>query len=296
MNSRLAKIALISMKNTKNSICVVVCYMGKLPWYFDYFKFTAEYNHSIDFLIISDDLGYDKRLPSNVKIVYSNLQKISEAATNVLSFEVTIRESYKLCDYKPLYGLIFEEHLKKYDFWGHGDIDVIFGDIRNFITDEILSSHDVISVRHDFLTGYFLLFRNTPYFNRLFEHSKDYKMVFSSDIHYCFDETNHEHGAFADAKHSGANQEKIISEIESMNHVVLKLQREEKLRAYFDLHVIEGVTGNLRWQKGKLFYMEKFEILLYHMILFKKICGPKESIEKLPKRFEISSSDIIEYF
>ena len=44
-----------------------------------------------------------------------------------------VNSPYKLCDYKPVYGLIFDEDLQDYDFWGHCDVDLIFGDIRKFI-------------------------------------------------------------------------------------------------------------------------------------------------------------------
>lgn len=63
---------------------------------------------------------------------------------------VAIPNSYKLCDFKPTYGLIFSEYIAKYDFWGMGDIDVIYGNIRDFITEDVLNNNDIITVKHDF--------------------------------------------------------------------------------------------------------------------------------------------------
>jgi hypothetical protein len=74
------------------------------------------------------------------------------------------------------------------DFWAHGDIDIVYEDIRNFMTDEILNSYDNISSRHDYITGTFCLFKNNQQMNTLFMQSKDYKKVMSSADHFCFDE------------------------------------------------------------------------------------------------------------
>src|SRR5688572_18268972 len=108
--------------------------MGKLPWYFDYFIHTCRYNWSIDFFVICDDVTYRKKLPKNVKIIYKTLSALSALATLRIGFPVDIKFPYKLCDFKPAYGLLFSDLLKEYEFWGHGDIDVIFGNIRSFIT------------------------------------------------------------------------------------------------------------------------------------------------------------------
>jgi len=74
--------------------------------------------------------------------------------------------------------------LSGYDFWGHCDNDLIFGDIRSFITEEILDRYDRILSR-----GHFSLYRNSPDVNAIYkEASPDYKTVFSSPKNFCYDE------------------------------------------------------------------------------------------------------------
>lgn len=262
--------------------------MGKLPWYFDYFVHTCKYNPSIDVFIISDDLTYERKLPRNVKLIYNSLEGLSRIATERIGIPIDIRFPYKLCDFKPTYGLLFSDLLKEYDFWGHGDIDVVFGNIRNFITDEILSQHDLVCVRHDFLTGYFQLFRNNEKMNRLFMRSKDYQKVLQSEKHFCFDETNFQFESFAEGKPF----DEIPSEIESMMHVVKKMERQNHIRPFFDFFVVEGIPGNLKWIKGNLFFRRKYEIILYHMIHFKKKYLPKNPPKKIPDTFTISKNKI----
>jgi hypothetical protein len=268
----------------EKSIAVIICYMGKLPWYFDYFVHSCIYNPTIDVYVITDDTSYPKRLPANVRIIYKTLADISAIATITLEIPVEIKAPYKLCDFKPAYGVLFPDLIKDYDFWGIGDIDVIFGDIRKFITDEVLDSHDVISVRDDYVTGSFSLFRNNERTNNLFKHSKDYKKVFTSNTHYCFDETNFKHKDFE----TGLHYSDITCDIESMTHVVRRLEEENYLKAYFDFHIIEGDPGHLRWNNGVMMYRNKWEVMMYHLIVLKDIYKPLVQKARVPDAFAIS--------
>ena len=276
------------MKN-QQSIALIICYYGEFPWYFSYFIHSCGFNPTIDFYIVTDNHTMALPLPGNVKVIYKTLRQTRELATKKLGFEVNLSYSYKLCDFKPAYGFIFSEILGKYDFWGHCDMDVVFGNIRDFMTEDLLDNHDVISVRADWLTGCFLLFRNVLKVNTLFLQSKDYRKVFSTDKHYCFDETNFKHDAFTDGK---AYYE-IESEIESMTHVVKKMEAENYVKPYFDLHIIEGGSfGKLMWDDGRLIYKNRFEVLLYHLINFKSHYFPKQVNPSIPDRFTISPTKI----
>jgi len=275
-------------KLKEQSIAIIVCYLGKLPWYFDYFVLSCSHNLSIDFFIVTDNTAYSKSVPPNIKFIQSNLQEINRLATANLGFATRIESGYKLCDFKPTYGIIFNELLKEYDFWGFGDIDVIYGNIRAFITDELLKNYDLISVRPDWIPGCFVLFKNCQKMNKLFMLSRDYKKVLMSDKHYCFDETNFAHDAFTD----GLSYKEINTEIESMMHVIKRMEESKYINAYYDLFIIEGIPGKLVWQEGKLTYRRKYEILLYHLIRLKKIYIPTSAPKKIPKRFSISPTRI----
>ncbi len=270
------------------NIVVLIFYYGKFPWYIDYFLHSCKFNSSIDFLIVTDNETVHKNLPRNVRFKKKSIAQIMERAIKKLGFAICINDSYKLCDFKPAYGFLFPELISGYDFWGHGDIDVIFGQIRNFITEEVLLNHDFISVRHDFLTGYFQLLKNNDKLNTLFMYSKDYKKVFTSAEHLCFDETNFAFEQFT----NGVPLNEIQSEIESMTHVVKRLHDKKIINAYFDFHVIEGLPGRLKWHNGMLTYKNEFEVMLYHMILFKKVYNPKNSPKQIPDTFYISPTRI----
>lgn len=277
------------MTTREHSIIIIIPYFGKLPWYFDYFVHSCRFNPDIHFLIITDDHSYDNQLPSNIHLVHETFEELKVTIAKKLRLPVAIPNTYKLCDFKPAYGLIFSEYISGYDFWGMGDIDVIYGNIRNFLTGDILDNYDVITVRHDFLVGYFTLYRNCPEINELFRLSRDYIKVFTSEEHYCFDECNF---GFWKLDHD-ITFEDIADEleIESMTHVVKKLQKENKIRAYFDTHAIEGIYGKLVWEKGNLTFKREFDVLLYHLIILKKIYT-RNYPKKVPDRFTISPTRI----
>lgn len=272
---------------SENRIAILICYIGKLPWYTKYFLFTCGHNLDVDFYLICDEQN-KYRLPANVKIINKTLDEICNTAEEKIGMDITLKSPYKLCDFKPAYGLIFEDLIAQYDFWGYGDLDIIFGNIRSFITDDLLENHDVISVRHDFLTGYFQLFKNNELTRNLFRHSKDYKKVFSSDRHFCFDETNFTHKEFTE----NIPIPLINCEIDSMMHVVKRLEKQGLIKAYFDFLVVEGLAGDLMWEKGHLYYKNKYEILLYHLIMFKNKGFERKKLMQDTQKFRISTTRI----
>ena len=138
-------------------IKIIITYMGNYPWYFPYYLHSCRYNPTIDFLILTNNDDPILELPANVTILPYSIEQLKADASKSLGFEIAVESGYKLCDFRPAYGYIYSEIIKDYDFWGYCDIDVIFGNIRAFMTDELLNEYDIISARHDYLTGCFAL-------------------------------------------------------------------------------------------------------------------------------------------
>ena len=270
-------------------IVFIITYMGKFPWYFPYFLHSCRYNPTVDFLIFTDNDDPNLDLPVNVKIIPYSLEQFKADAAKALEFEVVAESGYKLCDFKPTYGAIFADYIRDYDFWGYCDIDIIFGNIRSFMTDELLNEYDVISARHDYLTGCFALYRNQPYFRELFKQSKGYRKVYTRSRYVSFDETS-----FAFEEYiKGMHYSQVETEIESMTHVVKRLHDKGKLKAYFEFQIVEGLAGNMLWKQGMLIYREQFEAMLYHLARYKyKYSEPLDLYRKIPDKFRIGKQKI----
>jgi hypothetical protein len=170
-----------------NRICLICPYFGKFPNYIDLVFRSCKMNPSIDWLLFTDCSNHGS-IPDNVKIVRMSFDDFRDLVQKKFDFEVVIPDSYKLCDFKPTYGMVFEDILKPYGFWGHCDLDIIYGNIRRFCTDEILLKYNKIFTR-----GHLTIYRNTPKVNRYFMlpgENYDYKDVFSNLKNLCFDEMN----------------------------------------------------------------------------------------------------------
>lgn len=79
-------------------------------------------------------------------------------------FNIALPSPYKLCDFRPIYGKLFQQYINGADFWGFGDIDLIYGDIRQFITENVLQNYDLISG-----WGHLTLVRNNDYWNNFYK-------------------------------------------------------------------------------------------------------------------------------
>ena len=276
------------MPKGKYKIVLLICWKGEWPWYFRFFVHSVKYNPTIDFIIFTDE-RIDVLLPKNIKIVNYSLNNIRSIATKKFGFKVALPNAYKLCDFKPTYGFLFDDYISDYDFWGHCDIDMIFGDIRKFMTNKLLSKYEVISSRHDYVAGTFTLYKNNAKINSLFKLSKDYELVMKSDIHYCFDECNF----LFKPLEMGISILNLPVAIESMTHIIMKLKSENKIKAYFDFMIFEGNMGDLVWKDGKIIYKNIYEGLYYNFIRFKKHIKKEPSFETITNVFYITTNEIL---
>lgn len=168
-------------------IALIVVWAGKLPDYFQIWLYSCKNNPSIDFYVFTDDRT-EYEYPVNVKYNFYSFEELRQKFRKIFPFEISLERPYKFCDYKPAYGEAFSSYLKGYDFWGYCDIDLIWGNIRKFLTDEVLEDYDRFFTR-----GHCSIFRNDEKINSYYRTLPanghlDYKMVYQSDKPWCFDE------------------------------------------------------------------------------------------------------------
>jgi hypothetical protein len=138
----------------KTSKIFLTPYFGNFPEWMD--KYTQHFNEQLkpkgyDWLLDTDFDGFKKRVKDKLDIEYPG-----QIGTG------------KVWDYRGSLGLLYEEEAKGYDFWGHTDFDVVYGDVDKWVTDEFLSELDVHSNHIDYVNGCWTLYRNKPEVNELF--------------------------------------------------------------------------------------------------------------------------------
>ena len=172
------------------TICYIVPYFGKLPPNFQIWLQSCSKNKTIDWIIFTNDKT-DYNYPDNVKVHYCEFDYLKELIQRNFDFKIEINSYWRLSLFKPAYGEIFKEYLDGYDFWGHCDIDLLWGDIRKFITDDILNKYDKVGFQ-----GHSTLYRNNNNVNKRYKtivpNKVNYKEVFLGDKDYSFDENGME--------------------------------------------------------------------------------------------------------
>lgn len=125
--------------------CFIIPYYGKFPDYFPLWLNSAKDNPEYDFYFLTD-ISWNAPLPPNVIFVRMTLEEITQRVRKMLKIEAPLHDAYKLCDLKPAYGFLFPEVVSSYPFWGYIDIDMVFGKLSLFLTDEIYGKYDKMFV------------------------------------------------------------------------------------------------------------------------------------------------------
>ncbi|MEG3438361.1 DUF6625 family protein [Pannus brasiliensis CCIBt3594] len=268
-------------------IAIVVPYFGIWPVWFPAFLHSCRYNSDIDWIFFTDCEKVPYR-GNNVKFISFTLKDFCDLASRELEFPVHFSKAYKICEFKPALGLIFQEYLTDYDFWGHGDIDIVFGNIRKFITNDILDEHDMItslSANKPRLSGHFTLYKNTSKINKLFQKHPMYQVQFQEEKYTGFDEGKMGH---LTNKLMKEGEIKIYRPRQSLvNFASPKTEREIYHESHLPMYV-----NRWCWRKGKL-YDGQEEIMYLHFLNWKKTlrkCYFNYSDE--PELFYISYSHI----
>ena len=96
-------------------VCIIIIYFGKLPNYFTLWLNSIK-KTNFDFLFVTDNDMSIYDLPANIIIKKSNLSEIKISLEKILGKNVILSNPYKLCDYKPFYGLIYKKELEGYNY------------------------------------------------------------------------------------------------------------------------------------------------------------------------------------
>lgn len=167
-------------------IVFIIPYFGEFPNYFHLFLNSCKNNPKYTWFILTDNIK-KYEYPENVKVKYLTFEELRKKIQMKFKFKISLETPYKLCDYKPAYGYIFEDEIEEYDWWGHCDIDLIFGDLTNFINDTLLENYKKL-----FILGHLTLYENTKINNRVFmskvNGKKYFEDVFRNSENYIFDE------------------------------------------------------------------------------------------------------------
>lgn len=149
------------------SIIIIIPYFGKWPFWMPFFIESCRANPNINWLLLGDCAVLED-LPNNVEQRFFAFLDYCAFVSVCLGINFNPSNPYKLCDLKPALGFIHAEDVAGYDFWGFSDLDLIYGDLRSYFSDERLRKYKVLSTHERRISGHFCLLRNEPELNSLF--------------------------------------------------------------------------------------------------------------------------------
>lgn len=141
-----------------NKYIIIQPYFGKFPVWFDLFLYSCGKNANVNFVFYTDCMPTrEQKKYKNIKFVDITYDDYCKLASEKLGIDFHPEYAYKLCDLKPFLGVIHNDLISKYEYWGYCDIDLIFGDLNILLNK--MEKYDLISTHKDRCSGHFTLMR-----------------------------------------------------------------------------------------------------------------------------------------
>lgn len=244
-------------------IAVVMPYFGKLPPYFNYYLRSLR-GIKFDVLFFSD-LKVD-HYPPNFKIMKMTFDEFKCLARQRLDHEVRLDVPMRLCDFRPMYGLIFKDYLENYDYWGFGDCDLVYGKMLNVVVEKGLASMpDVLSSEALFCSGPLCLIKNDERNNNLFRRASnlDYVMT-AAGRNIIFDEIG---GEWYDQLRNGEMSLKEYSKHSDSFSAVVD-RSDDVIFTWYEGMVQEDLSlgGSIHMAKDNTLTFKNVEIPMFHYV------------------------------
>ncbi len=164
---------------------LILTYVGPLPNYFDLFLQSCAANPTITWTVLTDQPRHAS-LPPNVRWAPATIASLSQRIDEAFGIRPNFDWAYKICDFRPALALIYPELVEGFDFWGHCDPDVMWGDLRKFYPLNVETTPPKVQIR-----GAFSVYRNDSVGNTLFQlphPTISFRDVFRNPKYCFFDE------------------------------------------------------------------------------------------------------------
>ena len=254
------------------SIVIFIPYFGKLPKFYNTWKVTAFHNPTVQFILFTDDQAVQSE--KNIRVVHMTWKEMVDSIQSRFPFPIALKAPYKICDFRPGFAEMFPSFVEGFDFWGYCDIDLLYGDIRSFITEKVLENHDRV-----FYNGHISLYRNCERMNSLYRYQEpeypavNYEECYSSRRAFYFDEFG---GMYTKCL---CNNVSVFEDLSIRRDPIIA---EEKF--YWET-VNDSNQFLILWEKGRLYSIQRGEKkeLIYAHFFRRKFSVPEnpENIETI---------------
>lgn len=271
-----------------SKIAILIPYFGKWPSYMNIYLDSCKRNKFIDIIFLTN-LAPISDSPINVKYLPFTFKEITNKIEKELNIVLPEIKPYKLCDFRPSFGYIFKDILNEYDYWGYGDNDLIYGNLKAIFTKDVLTKNDIFALRRDHLHGPLTFYRNNDFINSLFARSEQFVSIFTNPEYSSFDEFGKE------GFHVNISKDIAEYSNDNISVIALKAQKKGEVELFMEAkskEVIYKTKEIIVYEKGAV-YNEKTneQYGFYHWVLEKRAIWFKyPNWDTVPNKFYISST------
>lgn len=173
-----------------NKIALIIPYFGKFPEWMPLYLYSCSKQKNIDFLYFTD-CELPQKVYENTIFIKTTFKEYCDKVSHKLNIDFHPTQSYKLCDLKPFYGIVHEGDLREYDWWGFGDLDLIYGDLSLLINEENLAKYDLLTTHVDKVAGHFTIVRKKSEYTRIPLNIPNWVDKLTLDKHVFLDEAEY---------------------------------------------------------------------------------------------------------
>ena len=258
-----------------NQVAVVIPYFGKWPEWIELYFYSCGRNPKIDFIFYTD-CPLPQHQYKNTIFYQCSYEEYSQRISRRLGINYICEKPYKLTDLKPFIGVIHQEKLMGYDFWGMGDLDLIYGDLSMLVNDEMIERYDLITTHNYHIAGHFCLCRNNEYYRNLCFKIKDWKQKMESDKAMSIDEIEWSYLVYPQLKNVGRLHHYVLSHFgvdvwkyrDRMNR--LMVPRKHIIEYWIRPEPQKGQAWVYDMKKGTMTDPQGRELPYLHFLFFKK--------------------------
>lgn len=288
------------MQTVQKKVILLMPYFGQWPEWFALYLESCRWNPTIDWLFFTD-CSIPENAPPNVRFVPISFRDYQQIVSERLGITFKTEHSYTLCNLRPAYGLIHQEYLDGYDYFGFGDVDVIYGDIRAFYTDEVLS-HNTVSTHRKRVSGHLFLMKNNERWVNAFRKIPNWQDLMSQPVNVPMDE-----GYFTKLL---CGYRRLPTALRQLWGIVDPYKRNHLFQERFStiLSELPWMDGSYRyptkwfWHRGKLTVESGEELMYLHFMNWKSSrylrpqYGSQAAWESLPQLVDPNLTDLSQGF
>ena len=172
---------------TMKKIAMIIPYFGTWPEWMDLYLYSCSKVQYIDFLFYTDCL-IPRKIYDNTIFKQLTFKEYCDKVSTALNIHFNPCRPYKLCDLKPFYGVVHNEELRDYDWWGFSDIDLVYAELGKFVNEENMKGHDILTTHVDRVAGHFTIIRRKSKYNDIAFRIKGWREMLTDDKNHGIDE------------------------------------------------------------------------------------------------------------